>query len=451
MTRSRRSGVAALAAGVLAALGCQPRNEYAPPPPPAVEVATPVERPVTDYLEFTGSTRAIATVELRARVNGYLEEIHFEDGSTVEEGQLLFTIEQAPYRTKLAMAEADLARARAALQLAEGELGRLRTLVRRDAGTVQELDIKQAERESAVAGLAAAEAAVEDAELQLAYCEIRAPIAGRIGRHLVDTGNLVQAEMTSLAIIERFDPIYVYFTLSEGDLLDLQSEQDPNQAAPSSPLGEGERVLEVGLGGEQGYPYTGRLDFADLGVDPGTGTLQLRGIFPNEDGRLLPGLFARVRTAVGAARPRLLVPDRALGTDQRGDYVLVVGDEDVVEYRSVTIGRSLDGMSVITSGLEGDERVVVNGVQFARPGAPVDPQPSDAAEGPEAVAEADAEAEAEADLGPTAPEAAPGLAAGPDAPDPEVEDAPAPGPTSGPREGPVPPAAAAAPSTTRPR
>jgi RND family efflux transporter MFP subunit len=424
MIRNRRPAFfATLAAGALAVLGCQPRNEFVPPPPPAVEVAAPVERPVTDYLEFTGATRPVSTVDLRARVNGYLEAIHFEDGAMVEEGQLLFTIEQAPFKTKLAMAEADRARARAALQLAEGELRRLRTLVSRDAGTAQELDIRLAERESAVAGLAAAEAAVDEAELELAYCEIRAPIAGRIGRHLVDVGNLVQSEQSPLATIERFDPIYVYFTLSEGDLLDLQSGLSPGESAPDSPLGDGERELELGIGGEEGYPYRGRLDFTDLGVDPGTGTLQLRGVFPNEDRRLLPGLFARVRTAVGSARPRLLVPDRALGTDQRGDYVLVVGEGDIVEYRSVTLGRAVEGLRVVTSGLEGGERVVVNGVQFARPGAPVDPQPADT---PEAVAGATLSAEGAEGM----PEA----------------DAPAPGPD--PVET---PAAATAPSPTRPR
>src|SRR5690606_22934092 len=152
-----------------------------------------------------------------------------------------------------------------------------------------------------------------DANLQLAYCEVRAPIAGRIGRHLVDIGNLVRAEQSPLATIESFDPIYVYFTLSEGDLLDLRSEHSPNASA--SLLGDGERELEMGLGGEDDYSYRGRLDFTDLGVDPGTGTLQLRGIFPNPDQTLLPGLFARVRTAVGVAQPRLLVPERSLGTD----------------------------------------------------------------------------------------------------------------------------------------
>lgn len=385
----RPTVVASLAVGVLAVLGCRPRNEFVPPPPPAVEVAAPVQKPVTDYLEFTGTTQSVATVELRARVNGYLEAIHFEDGAMVEEGQLLFTIEQAPFRTKLQMAEADLARARAALQLAEGELARLRTLVRRDAGTAQELDIKQAERDAAVAGVAAAEASVEEARLQLAYCELRAPISGRIGRHLVDVGNLVQAETIALAKIERFDPIYVYFTLSEGDLLDLQREQSQGDSTPASPLGDGERELELSLGGEEGYSYRGKLDFTDLGVDPGTGTLQLRGIFPNEDRRLLPGLFTRIRTAVAAPRPRLLVPERALGTDQRGDYVLIVDDKNIVEYRSVTLGRTFEGMQVVTSGLEGDERVVVNGMQFARPGAPVDPQPSDAPPAADAVAATD--------------------------------------------------------------
>lgn len=409
MKRARgRQAASALIVCAATAVGCQPKNEYAPPPPPAVEVAQPVERPVIDYLEFTGTTRAVETVDLRARVNGYLEQVHFEDGARVEKGQLLFTLEQAPFRTMVDKAEAELKKAKASLQLAESELARQRTLVRRDAATIQELDVKQAERAGAAASVDAAEAALQDARLQLGYTEIHAPIRGRIGRNLVDEGNLVQAEQTLLATIQSDDPIYVDFTLSEGELLDLSNEEEFD--APD-PLHGGEQVLEMGLSGQEGYPYEGRLDYTDIGVDSNTGTLQLRGIFPNSDRRLLPGLFTRVRTAVGSARPRLLVPERAIGVDQQGDYVLVVDEKDTVEYRSVTLGQEVEGMRVVSKGLEGNEWIVVNGIQRARPGSPVDPErPEGSAEAAEesvagAVGAAAEKSAAEVDDATTAGEA----------------------------------------------
>lgn len=418
MTRYRgRLATAVLAAVALIGVGCQPRNEFAPPPPPTVEVSQPVERPVTDYLEFTGTTQAVMQVGLRARVNGYLEEIHFEDGATVEQDQLLFTIEQAPFRARLQMAEAELAKAKAQLELAEGELGRQRTLLNRNAGSVAEYDIQQAQRDVAAAAVASAEASLTESKLQIAYTQVRAPIAGRIGRHLVDRGNLVQAEQTLLANIESYDPIYAYFTISEGDLLDLRREQ---AEVGVSAFDADSQEIEMGLGGEDAYPHKGRLDFTDLGVDPGTGTLQLRAIFSNADRTILPGLFARVRTAVGSPQPQLLVPERALGTDQQGDYVLVVTEKKsvepidqadskahdgtnnavdaagtegqtgpegqatpqdtyVVEYRSVSLGRLVEGMRVVTKGLKGDEWLVVNGLQRARPGSPVVPDRGQAA------------------------------------------------------------------------
>lgn len=370
--RTRRPGRATVIlamSGVLLGLGCQPRNEYVEPPPPEVDVARPIERPVTDYLEFTGTTRAVSVVDLRARVSGYLQEIHFEDGATVEKGQTLLTIDPAPFQARVRVAQAELQKARAELDLAEQELGRLNGLLRRNAVTVQELEIERAKRDSAAAVVAAAEATVAEAELELGYTVLRAPISGRIGRHLVDVGNLVQVEQTLLATIEGYDPIYAYFTISEGDLLSLRDEGSES----GRPLGDSEEQrLEMRLGGESGYPYEGHLDFSDLGVDPETGTMELRGIFPNADRRILPGLYARIRTAIGSPQPRLLVPERALGTDQQGEYVLVVDEEGKVEYRTVVLGRSIEGMRVVTQGLSRDEWVVVNGVQRARPGAKVE-------------------------------------------------------------------------------
>ena len=390
MIPSRRTYLLASAAlGVSIGVGCQKKNEYVAPPPPTVEVSRPVEQSVTDYVEFTGTTRAVAQVELRARVNGYLEKIHFEEGATVAQGQLLFTIEQAPFEVKLRIANAELDKAKAQLDLADAELRRQRTLLSRNAGTVAEFEVQQATREAAAATVASAEASLTESQLQRNYTEVRAPIGGRIGRHLVDEGNLVQAEQTLLALIESYDPIHAYFTISEGDLLDLRRERG------GSAFGGGQAEIEMGLGGEEAYPHKGKLDFSDLGVDPSTGTLQLRGIFPNADRSILPGLFARVRTTVGSPTPQWLVPERALGTDQQGDYVLVVDEKGKVEYRQVSLGRLVEGMRVVIKGLKGDEWIVVNGLQRARPGSQVVPDREGSSTTPVASEASGPDAEAE--------------------------------------------------------
>lgn len=434
-SRSILSGIAAV---LVAVAGCQPRNEFAPPPPPTVTVAHPVERPVVDHVEFTGTTQSTARVDLRARVRGYLEGIHFEDGATVEEGDLLFVIDKAPFEAALAAARAQLAEARATLEAAreskqvlvaeanvrtsEAQLGiaqldeaRGRQLLNRGAQAREEYDrqvaalrtaqadaeakraaLQQAEVEYranialAEAAVANAEAAVTNAELDLGYTEIRAPIGGRIGRHLVDVGNLVQAELTLLATIEAYDPIYVYFTISDTQLLRFaRLLREGRLPSPD----EGPIPLAMALEDEEGFPHEGRFDFAEVGVDPETGTALRRGVFPNPDGAIVPGLYTTVRAAVGSPRPRLLVPEQALGADQRGRFALVVDAEGVVEYRPVVTGIEVEGLRVIERGLEADDWVVVNGLLRARPGAKVNPERGDAlavvtGRGPGAQAEA---------------------------------------------------------------
>ncbi|MGH7201800.1 MAG: efflux RND transporter periplasmic adaptor subunit [Planctomycetaceae bacterium] len=363
-------------------IGCQRQNEFVPPPPPEVTVARPVEREVVDTIEFTGTTRSTATVSLRARVNGYLERIAFEDGATVQKGDLLFVIEQAPFETALQAAQAELQKAQATLKLADANLARVTELHRRNVATPSQLDIQKAEQATAAAEVAAAEAAVKQAELDLGYTEIRAPISGRIGRHLVDVGNLIQAEETQLATIESVDPIHVYFHVSERDLLRfmemVREDQlpDPEKQPP---------VLNMGLANETGFPHQGHLDYRELGVDPGTGTVLRRGVFPNPDHVLIPGLFVRISAPVGRPEPRLLVEERAIGSDQRGDYLLVVNEKGVVEYRPVELGIAVGGLRVVRDGVSEDDWIVTNGLQRARPGTTVNPQRAG-----EAVAESDA-------------------------------------------------------------
>jgi RND family efflux transporter MFP subunit len=414
-------GFAAILSGVS---GCAPRNQYAPPPPPAVTVAHPVQRPVTEFVELTGTTQSFARVELRARVNGYLESLHFEDGATVKKNDLLFAIDPKPFQATLAAARAKLDEAEANLkaareskriqvaeaavlisraqllvaQLAEARGRRLletgaqpREVYDQQAAGLKtaqaDLESKQADLQQATvnyeSGIALGEAAVNsakadltNAELQLAFTEVRAPIGGRIGRHLVDVGNLVQAEMTLLATIEAYDPINVYFTISESQALYFIRLR---QQGKLPPLGSVPIALHMSLGNEEGFPHEGRFNFAEVGIDPETGSTLRRGVFPNADGTIVPGLFARVRGAVGEPSPGLLVPERALGVDQQGRYLLVVNGQNVVEHRSVSMGRIKEGgLRVIEQGLKGDEWVVIDGLLRARPGAKVDPKPGDA-------------------------------------------------------------------------
>ncbi len=351
--------------------GCGKSNEYAPPPPPEVTVAKPATDEVVEYLEFTGTTRAVEAIRLRARVMGYLKSIEFKDGANVEQGDLLFVIEPEPFEAALASAKANVQKAQAAFKLAEADIKRTLPLIERKAVTEAELDVKEANRATAEAEVAAAKAAERQAELNLGFTQVRAPIAGRIGRHLVDVGNLIQAEMTELATLESYDPIHAYFSVSEGDVLRLMKLY---RAGEIENLRENPPPLLLGLANEEDFPHQGLLEFADLGIDPDTGTQMRRGIFANADGQLVPGLFVRLRMPVGAPESQLLISERAIAADQRGEFVLVVNDKNEVEYRPVKLGLLVQGMYVIKNGVESDDWIVVNGLQRARPGTKVSPQ-----------------------------------------------------------------------------
>ncbi|MBM4285438.1 MAG: efflux RND transporter periplasmic adaptor subunit [Deltaproteobacteria bacterium] len=377
MRTAPRFGVRLPALFLTAALGlgpaaCGEKTAYTPPPPPKVTVAQPVRQPVTDHLEFTGNTQAVNTVQLRARVEGYLEQVLFKDGEQVQKGQLLFLIQQNTYQAKLKKAEADILGQKARLLHARQEFARYSTLVKQKAASQSDVDKWQFERDAAQAALLAAEAQRDLAKLDLGYTRVSAPFAGRIDRRLKDPGNLVGAggEETVLAEINQIDPIYVYFTVSERDLLRLRDKADtPLEKAPQESL-----PVFMGLANEKDYPHRGRLDFAAITVTQTTGTLLLRGVFANPESRILPGLFARVRVPVSREKPALLVPQVALAFDQLGSYVLIVNEKNVVERRGVTLGAQVNELRVVASGLTGDERVVVKGLLRAIPGRRVQPE-----------------------------------------------------------------------------
>jgi RND family efflux transporter MFP subunit len=339
------------------------------PPPPKVTVAQPVQRAVTDYLELIGNTEATHTVQLVARVAGYLEKIFFRDGQPVKKGDLLFLIQQDTYRAQLQQAEGQIQLQKTQMDYAETELARYSNLLSQKAASQVDVDNYRNQRDSARANLLTAEASRDLAKLNLAYTEIRAPFDGRIDRRLVDPGNLVgSGQNTILAQLNQIDPIYVYFTISDLDLARLMGSThwNPGQI-------ETEKwPVSVGLAAETGHPHQGHLDFASISLTSTTGTLLMRGIFPNPGGKILPGLYARVQVPL-ERKERFLVPDVAIGSDQQGTYVLIVDERNVVERRSIKVSLSVDNLRAIEEGLSGNEWIVVNGLLKAVPGRKVTP------------------------------------------------------------------------------
>ena len=353
---------------VLASFGCR-SHPVATEPVPEVTVAHPSVQNVTDYLTFTGNTAATDSVKLVARVEGYLRQQHFTDGTRVKKGDPLFTIQQEPYREQLQQAQAELAKQRAALWHGQTEFKRYGHLLQQGAATQTEVDHWRYEKEAAEAGVKAAEAQVSVAELNLSYTVVKAPFDGRLGRHLVDLGNVVGAgELTALAFIDRIDTLYVYFTVNEGDLLRVAGDRRHQRTLPEQPV-----AISYALINEQGFPHTGRLDFASLTVESTTGALQLRATIPNPQLNLLPGLFVRVRVPTAERRGAVVVPGAAVSFDQQGEYVLIADDKNRVERRGVKTGAQIGEGLVIEEGLKPDDWVIVGGQLEAIPGREVKP------------------------------------------------------------------------------
>jgi RND family efflux transporter MFP subunit len=364
-----RTAMPALALMTLA--GCE-QNTYVPPPPVKVEVATPVQRPITRYLEATGNTAPIKSVDLVARVQGFLQSIDYKDGDFVKEGTTLFTIEPDTYKLKLDQAQAAEAGAQATLKQAEFDFRRQTDLVARQAVSQATLDTSTSNRDNAQAGLQQAEANTRIAEVNYGYTKVTAPFDGIVSAHLVSVGELVgAASPTQLATIVALDPIYVNFNVNERDVLKVRAEAR-RKGLTAADLKK--TPVEIGLQTEDGYPHVGTLDYVSPTVNQSTGTLAVRGIIPNPDRVLLPGLFVRVRVPVDQDPNALLVPDTALGTDQSGRYLLIVNKDNAVEQRKVETGPVEGDLRVIESGLKPDDRVVIAGLLKVIPGQKVDPQ-----------------------------------------------------------------------------
>jgi RND family efflux transporter MFP subunit len=364
---------------------CEQRNEYVEPPPPKVTVAKPLQQEVTDYLEFTGTTHAFEEVEIRARVAGFLQSMEFTPGTKVEKGDLLFVIDPREYEAELNAANAELSSAEAQLKRAKIEFERAERLFKQKAGAETDVVKWRGQRDVARAAVLRAKAKVEKAGLDLSYTKVTSPITGRVSRNLVDLGNLVgESEPTLLTTVTRYDPVYAYFNLNERDLLkvmamDRKKVEEKGLNPAEDPEIKANIQVFLAIANEEGYPHQGKLDFAESRVDEDTGTLQLRGVFPNPGPApvLIPGLFVSLRMPVDKRENALLVTERAIGSDQSGRFLLAVNSENVVEKRPIQMGRLVDGLRVIEDGMQPDDRVVVNGLQRARPGAKVDPEQTD--------------------------------------------------------------------------
>lgn len=370
---------AAAAAGVFATAialsacdpGPQAQAAAAAAPPPPVEAAAPLVRPVTEWDEFTGRLEAVERVDLRARVSGYLDAVHFRDGQLVRKGDLLFSIDPRPFQAELARAKAEVASAEAGLALAQRELSRAERLVATKAISEETADNRRAARAQAAAELEAARAGLAIAALNLQFTEVRSPVSGRISDRKVDVGNLVTGNAdgaTLLATVVALDPIHVVFDMSEADYLKY-GRQHRDGVRPSSR--DAGNPVQARLMDEGDWVHEGVLDFLDNALDPSSGTIRGRGVLANPDLHLTPGTFARLRLVAAGRYEATLVPDEAVVADQAGKVVMTVAADGTVVPKPVTLGPVIDGLRVVRSGLDPQDRVVVKGLQRARPGGKV--------------------------------------------------------------------------------
>lgn len=357
----------------------QQQPPAAPPPPPKVTVSQPMNREVVEWEEYTGRLEAMESVEVRARVNGYLQSIHFKNGTTVKQGDLLFVIDPRPYQAELERAKAEVALANVRLERTGKDLARAQMLVRSRAVSEEEVDTRVSDQRQAQETVQAARATVNAAQLNVEFTQVRAPLSGRISRNLVSVGNLINGgttQSTLLTTIVSLDPIYCYFEADERSYLrgirQLRNGDRTNSRASKQPV-------YVALADEENFPHQGSIDFLDNRLDQNTGTITARAVLPNPDLLLVPGLFARVRIPAGDKYKALMLPPEAVGSDLSQQFVFVVDAQNLVQYRKVTPGPIIDGWRVIRDGIQPDDWVIVKGVQRAKTGAKVDPIKQDSA------------------------------------------------------------------------
>jgi len=367
-----------LAFSILALLllpGCQRQSGQAPqaPPPMQVTVGHPLAREITDYDEFTARLSAVNSVEIRARVNGYLQKVNFKDGAEVKKGDLLFIIDPRPYQAEVDRTQAELDRAKTQLDLTENDYKRAQDLFKNKAISAEEIDTRSKNFASANAAVKSVQANFETAQLNLAYTSILAPIDGRLSRAMVTEGNLVTGDgkdSTMLTTLVSVDPIYAYADVDEATVLKYQ-ELDRQGLRKGN---NGVISAELALGNSDAFPYKGIIDFTDNQIESTTGTLHIRAVFPNPDRTLIPGAFARLRVIGSSRYTGLLVPDYAISTDQEKKVVFIVAPDQTIQIRQVVPGQLVDGLRVIRSGLEASDSVVLDRLQMVHPGMTVVPK-----------------------------------------------------------------------------
>ncbi|NIL98977.1 MAG: efflux RND transporter periplasmic adaptor subunit [Planctomycetales bacterium] len=369
-------GLCVLAAACLmSASGCQQPNQYQPPPPPPVKVARPIQKTVKLYLVENGQTEPVDKADVRARLQGFLEEIRFQEGQKVEVGQVLYVIEQREYRAARDSAKADLQIAGVAVERARLEFERQDSLLKENATSKSKWEQARAERDGAEAARDKAQALLDRAELNLEYTEVKANIAGNISETFVKQGNLVE-DGTLLATITQYDPIWAKFNISERYVNEFQRQSPGRRQRPEIDLRH--IAAELQRDGDQGYPFKGNLTYVDMqGIDPGTGTLMIKAEFSNPQKVILPGNSVRVRVEVGEKEDALLIPERAVGADQVGRYGYVLAADGKVQRRNFVLGPKYGSLVVVDQGLKDDDMVVIDGLQRVRDGSPVTPSTID--------------------------------------------------------------------------